>query len=246
MDSLFTNAPSDETIKICNDELFKSETTVSDFKKKEIYEKLSSTLKESIILFDDKYCSQIDGVAISSPFGWTLPNIFLCYHEGNWLKDCPKDFKLVNYKRYADDIFALLNKPERAQFFLEHINKKHKSMKCSIETGINGSPSFLDIKVLRENAKFITSIFRKDTFSGIYTNFISFFPPEYNFGFVCSPLNRYFNLSFDFLKFHHEVDKLKKIMPKNAYPQKFVGKCIQNFLNNMFIQTQQILIVTKK
>ena len=123
MDSLFTNAPSDETIKICNDELFKSETAVSGFKKKkEIYEKPSSTLKESIILFDDKYYSQIDGVARSSPFGLTLPNIFLCYHEGNWLKDCLKDLKLVNYKIYADDIFVLFKKPERAQFFLEHIN----------------------------------------------------------------------------------------------------------------------------
>ena len=73
-----------------------------------------------------------------------------------------------------------------------------------------------------------------------------FFPLEYKFGLVRSSLNRYFDLSSDFLKFHHEVDKLKKIMPKNAYPQKFVDKCNQNFLNNIFIQTPQIPIVTKK
>ena len=59
-------------------------------------------------------------------------------------------------------------------------------------------------------------------------------------------MNRCFNLSSDFLKFHHEVDKLKKILSKNAYPQKFIDKCIQKFLNNIFIQRLQISTVSKK
>ena len=48
------------------------------------------------------------------------------------------------------------------------------------------------------------------------------------------------------MKFHDEGDKLKKILSKNAYPQKFIDKCIQKFLNNMFIQRPQILTVPKK
>ena len=84
------------------------------------------------------------------------------------------------------------------------------------------------------------------TFSGVYTNFISFIPLEYKFGLVHTLLNRCFNLSSYFLKFHHEVDKLKNILSKNAYPQKFIDKCIQKFLNNMFIQRQQIPSVPKK
>ena len=98
--SLFTNVPLDETIKICTNELFDSEMTVSGLNKKEMFEMLSLTLKESIILFDNKYYRQIDGVAMGSPLGPTLANIFLCSHESNWLKDCPKDFKHVYYKRY--------------------------------------------------------------------------------------------------------------------------------------------------
>ena len=78
------------------------------------------------------------------------------------------------------------------------------------------------------------------------TNIISFIPLEYKFGLVHTLLNRCFNLSSDFLKFHHEVDKLKKILSKNAYPQKFIDKCIQKFLNNMFIQRLQIPTVPKK
>ena len=115
VDSLFTNIPLVETIKICIDKLFKSDMTVSGLNKKEIFEMLSLTLKESIIWFDNKYYSQIDGVAMGSPSGPTLANIFLCYHESNWLKDCPKNFKPICYKRYVDDIFVLFNKPENFQ-----------------------------------------------------------------------------------------------------------------------------------
>ena len=219
VDSLFTNVPLCETIKICIDELFKSDMTVSGLNKKEMFEMLSFTLKESTILFDNKYYSQIDGVAMVSPLGPTLANISFCYHERNWLKDCPKNFKPIYYKRYVDDIFVLFNKPEHAQFFLEYINKKHKNIKFSIETKLNRSLSFLDVKIFPENEKFVT-------FSGVYTNFISFIPLEYKFGLIHTLLNHCFNLSSDFLKFHHEVDKFKKILSKNAYPQKFVDKCI--------------------
>ena len=184
VDSFFTNVPLDETIKICIDELFKSEMRVCGLNKKEMFEMLSLTLKQSIILFDNKYYSQINGVAMGSTLGPTLANIFLCYHKNNWLKDCPKDFKPVYYKRHVADTFVLLNKPEHKQFFLQYMNKKHKSMQFSNETEMNGSLSFLDMKIFRENDKFVTSVFRKETFSGVYTNFTSFIPLEYKFGLV--------------------------------------------------------------
>ena len=81
VESLFTNVPSDETIKICIDELFKSEMTFSGLNKKEMFKMLSLTLKEPIILFDNKYYSQIDRVAMVSLLATALANVFLCYHE---------------------------------------------------------------------------------------------------------------------------------------------------------------------
>ena len=183
---------------------------VSGLNKKEMFKVLSLILKESIISFNNKYYSQIDGIAVGSPLRPTLANIFLCCHESNWLKYYPKDFQSVYYKRYVDDIFVLFNKPEHGQFFLEYINKKHKNMRFSIETETNRSLSFLDVKIFRENDKFVTSVCKKGTFSGVYTNFISFIPLQYKFGLVHTLLNRCCNLSSEFLKFHHEVDKIKK------------------------------------
>ena len=43
-------------------------------------------------------------------------------------------------------------------------------MKFLLKTEINGSLSFLDVIIFRENDKFVASDFRKETFSGVYTN----------------------------------------------------------------------------
>ena len=126
VDSLFTNVPLDETIEICVNELFKSSQTVSGLNKQQVLEMLSLTTKENVILFDQKYYSQIDGVAMGSPLGPTLANIFLCYHETTWIKNCPKSFKPVYYKRYVDDIFVLFEKPEQVSRFVKCMNKRHK------------------------------------------------------------------------------------------------------------------------
>ena len=48
VESLFTNVSLDETIKICIDELFKSEMTVSGINKKEMIEILSFCLLANI------------------------------------------------------------------------------------------------------------------------------------------------------------------------------------------------------
>ena len=64
--ALFVNVPLDETIAICTQALFESESTVFGLNKKEITEMLSLTTKESIILFDKEFYSQIDTVAMGS------------------------------------------------------------------------------------------------------------------------------------------------------------------------------------
>ena len=154
---------------------------------------------------------------MASPLVPPLTNIFLCYHESNCLKDCPKDFKLVYYKRYVHHIFILFNKPEHAQVFLDCINKKHKNMKFSIGTEINGSLSFHDVEIFRENDNFVSIIFTRELCSGVHTNFISFIPIEYKLGWVHTLLYCCFNLSSGFLKTHHEVDNLRKFCWKMHY-----------------------------
>ena len=109
-DFLFTNVLLDETIEICVKELFKFSQTVSGLNKQQVLEMLSLATKENIILFDQKYYSQTDGLAMGSPLDPTLANILLCCYETTWLKNCPKSFKPVYYTKYVDYIFVLFEK----------------------------------------------------------------------------------------------------------------------------------------
>ena len=96
----------------CVNELFKSSQTDLWHNKQLVLEILLLTTKENVLLLGQKSCSQIDGVAMGSPLGPTLDNIFLCHHETTWLKNSLKSFKPVYYKRYVDDIFVLFENPK--------------------------------------------------------------------------------------------------------------------------------------
>ena len=49
-------------------------------------------------------------------------------------------------------------------------------MSFIIETEQNNKISFLDVNVIREQGKFITSVYRKPTFSGVYIHICIQYP----------------------------------------------------------------------
>ena len=52
------------------------------------------------------------------------------------------------------------------------MNKQHPKIKFSAEA--NGALPFLDVKIYKENGKFVTTVYRTETFSGVYTIFFQF------------------------------------------------------------------------
>ena len=57
-------------------------------------------------------------------------------------------------------------------------------MSFSMESKKENKLSFLDIEVIREQGKFITTIYRKPFFGGVYSNFESVLPSVYKFDMV--------------------------------------------------------------
>ena len=108
--SLFTNIPLDETIKIIADQLFSNSNNFEGFSRDEFVKLLNLAVKNCHLIFNGKFYDQIDGVAMGSPpLGPLLAHIFLSFHETNWLKDCPFEFKPLYYQHYIDDSFIFLN-----------------------------------------------------------------------------------------------------------------------------------------
>ena len=96
----------------------------------------------------------------------------------------PAHFKPILYRIFVDDTFLLFRTKDHVEKFKNYLNKQHKNIKFTSEIEENGSLSFLDISIARENNKLVTSVYRKPTFSGIFTNFESFIPEIHKRGLI--------------------------------------------------------------
>ena len=231
VDSLFTNIPLDETIEICVKKLYGRKRKFKGFNKSEFRSLLQFAVKDNLIMFNGKYYIQIDGVAMGSPLGPTLANIFLCYWEEIWLEKCPIQFRPLYYRRYVDDTFLMFSSQDHVKKFLMYMNSRHVNIHFTFETEVQDRLAFLDVLVSREASRLVTSLYRKPTFSGLYTNYNSFISDKYKTGLIYCLLFRIFTLTVDWTKFHEEVKFLSDTFCKNQYPQHFFDRCINIFLN---------------
>ena len=97
VESLFTNIPLDETISIALDLLFQRKKKVKGLLKRHCKQLLTHAAKSSSFIFDVFY-RQVNDVLMGSSLGPTLANLFLAYHEINWLANCPLQFKPKVYE----------------------------------------------------------------------------------------------------------------------------------------------------
>ena len=246
VDALFTSIPLDETINICINELFKEKELVNMLTKKEAKSLLELACKDALFIFDGTLYFQIDGVAMGSPLGPTLANIFMNFYEKKWLDECPTDIKPLFYRRYVDDIFVLFESIEKLQKFKEFLNSKHHNINFTIELEKDKKLPFLDMLIDRNNGKIITSVYRKPTFTGVYTHCKSFLPSSYKIGLLSTLLYRYFSICSNFFLFHLEIVEFKKIFLRNGYNSIFIDVCIKKFLDKIFVPKLVKDTVSKK
>ena len=80
-----------------------------------------------------------------------------------------------------DDIFVLFKSAEHLPNFCDYFNTCHQNMSLFFEQEKDGKLSFLEVEVSRQEGHFATTVYRKPTFSGVYTYFESFLPTIYKF-----------------------------------------------------------------
>ena len=78
VDSLFTTTPLDQAIDICVDKLYSGKENPTKISKHDFSSLINTATKKSLFTFRNKYCKQVDRVAMGSPFHPASANIFMC------------------------------------------------------------------------------------------------------------------------------------------------------------------------
>ena len=191
IESLFTILPLQETIELCVENLFKDGTHVGNLSKDSFCELL--TMPESLILFDQEFYKQHDGVVMVSPLGPT--DVVMEKFEFNIV--------LLNLNLLAIEATLMINSYffARNTTFRNYLNRQHKIITFTSEIENENSISFLDIKIRRDNNTFTNSVYYKPTFSGVCTNFGSFIPKSYKFNLLFTLLHVALTVCSNFVKF---------------------------------------------
>ena len=174
--SLFTNVPLIETVEFLGDFVDTHPGLVN---------LPTHTLKHLILLctrnikfyFQGTGYKQIDGVAMGSPLGPTLADIFMAKLESSVEAQI---HELILYKRYLDDIFIIANSQRQVDNMLSNFNSLHQNITFTCELERNNQMPFLDVLIIRKpDGSMSCSVYRKPTWTGQYLNFTSFCPVQY-------------------------------------------------------------------
>ena len=83
-------------------------------------------MSESLILFDQEFYKQHNGVTTDYPLGPTLANVFLYYHEKIELQNCPSEYTPVIHGRYVADTFLLFGLKHHIEKFGNYLNRQRR------------------------------------------------------------------------------------------------------------------------
>ena len=121
------------------------------------------------------------------------------------------------YFRYVDDTFAVFNNEENCNTFFTQLNSLHPSLRFTYEKESDHSLPFLDVLVERHGSEFLTSVYRKPTFTGQYLRWNSFSPQKRKINLIGTLVHRAFMICSK-NKLDQELGKIHSILLENGYP----------------------------
>jgi hypothetical protein len=231
VESLFTNIPTLETIDIILNQIYvKAKKYFHGLTKEELKKLLIVCTQQSHFQFNGQYYDQVDGVSMGSPLGPLFANIFMADFEKKNIAQL-KQLGVNLWYRYVDDIFATLTRnSKKEEEILSFLNKCHPNIRFTIEKEDKNRLPFLDTCVVRNINKYVTTLYHKKTFTGVYLNWTSLTAKKYKVGLVRCLLDRIWRICTTQEDRNEEVKKLKSILAKNQYPANIVNEIIRKYI----------------
>ena len=228
--SLYTNVPISDTLDIIrelllNDDEYENKTHIPIDKLMSLIE---IVLTKTWYLFDGKYFSQTDGVAMGGPTSSVVAEIYMQAHENTALTTA--DHAPRVWKRFVDDVFLIIKRSHLEQFH-KHINALHPKIQFTVEYEKDDSIPFLDTLVCRNEGKLSVTVYRKPTHTDQYLNFTSNHQMSCKESVVSSLLDRAINIVSEERDRQKELSHVKNALQANGYKQQMINKVKHKIIN---------------
>ena len=225
--SLFTNVPLDYTIDLILKKVYRENLIKTKLKETQLRELLVLCTKEIHFSYNDMLYKQVDGVAMGSPLGPILANIFMVELEESLIPTLSDKLRL--WFRYVDDTFTFIKK-DKIDDVIYILNNFHTNIKFTCVCENSNKISFLDVLVKREiDGSFSTGVYRKDSDTNIYINWNSYAPKEWKIGTLKGLFRRAFLTCSNKNNLDSEICHLKTVFKTlNNYPSKVIYKSLNN------------------
>ena len=154
--SLFTNVPLDRTIDIILGRIYDHKELDTSITKSEMKEMLTLCTKNVHFTYNRKIFVQTDGVAMGSPLGPVLADIFMTELEKTLLPDIYIRYTKF-WRRYVDDTISYV-KIGSIKHVLCLLNSFDESIQFTFESENKGTLPFLDVLLCRNGRELTTTV----------------------------------------------------------------------------------------
>ena len=185
---------------------------------------LETATTNQLFQFNGQLYQQTNGVAMGSPLGPLMVNVFMCQLEEKLISD-----GLIPqlYKRYVDDTLARMPSADVATEFHSTLNGLHPSLTFTMELPVDNKIPFIGIEIVI-GTKLETQVYRKPTNTGLLLHYQSHTDKRYKDFLLKTMLHHAYALSSE--AFNSECAKLRSIFSCLDYPLSLIDSSINNFL----------------
>ena len=224
VESFFTNVSIQGEVeaalqRLNNDPSLPDRTALTPTK---IADLLNFVFRSTYFKYNGFLYEQQEGAPMGSPVSVVIANLYMEAFEKRAIATASVKPRI--WRRYVDDTFTII-KHNEVDYFLDHLNQQHTSIRFTMETENDNKIAFLDPLVTREpDGRLHTTVYRKPTHTDQYLAYDSHHPQSVKRGIVKCLNDRAKRIITKPSGTAQEKKHLSTVLIGNGYSRSFLQK----------------------
>ncbi|CAF2747679.1 unnamed protein product [Rotaria sp. Silwood2] len=194
---------------------------IKDLKVEAIIRLARFVMQNNYFKYDGQYYHQVREGAMGSPLTLTIANCYMFFYQFDIVRQISNSSGL--YFRFIDDIFIVINWPER--HFLKQIDRWNKfDENIQLSAHVNSYADFLDVHIENKDGQLFTTVYHKPSYEPYYLPFNSIHPIHMKKNIPFAMLLRAIRYCSTFEAYLKEKSTLRMALILNKYPGKFIDQ----------------------